>query len=403
VSAVARAAVFGIAGFALAANALLWLGLRVPHWLFPAAVAIAIAGTWRTLRRARAPRGAAEWLTALALALTLAAVCHGCLATSSREWDGAVAWELKAKALAADPTTGSTFLSTPEVYVHSRDYPLLQPLCQASLSHWLGERLGRLLFPSLWLVLAGLCWRTATHTQRSTLTRCATVLGAALMPALVSPGGGAVDSGYGELFLATALAAVATSFLTGDRPLLLAGAVVMLLVKPEGPYYLVALAAALLGRWTCLVLLCLVPVAAFFANYSLALIPGLAPILAAEATHALQPNKLGSTYVLLAALALAPGRAVGPCPAPALLRFVLYGLLLIAGSFLVSSGQSVEHHVRSSMSRLLLQWSVPAWLLAAAWLARDGRAEGERGEQVSFQDDRRGEDEAKEQGPGRPG
>jgi hypothetical protein len=85
-------------------------------------------------------------LIVLAVAGLVAVVAHGALATESRHWDGVVAWDLKAKALAAEPTLEQPFFRDAAVYSHSRDYPLLQPLALALAERW--GLPGRLLFPA---------------------------------------------------------------------------------------------------------------------------------------------------------------------------------------------------------------------------------------------------------------
>lgn len=52
-----------------------------------------------------------------------------------------------------------------------------------------------------------------------------------------------------------------------------------------------------------------------------------------------------------------------------LAAFVGCGLLVILPSFLLSPEDDVDHHIRSSMSRLLMHWAGAIWILSAVWIA----------------------------------
>ena len=259
---------------------------------------------------------------------------------------------------------------------------------------------GRLLFPLLWLVLAGLALRSALAFGVDSRLRSATWIGAALMPALVAPGGGAVDSGYAELFVTTALSGVACGMLTKDAVLVVAGTVVVALVKPEGPAYaglhLLALAVAgLRARGLTktalgvVAALGVVSVSALLATRRGSLPYERIPdVLLGEAANLLVVRRYGFVWILLGVLAVLPRRLVGPCPSPALGWLVLGGLSVAPAPFLLWPDVTVEHHLRSSMPRLLLHWAAPGWLLAMAWLARSGADRTERRDELDTPRDR---------------
>lgn len=371
-----RWTIFGIAGFGVAANLLLRSDQSVPHWLFPTALLGAWLGCVRAANRgpARAKMSRVELATIAVLAVVLVALAYGSLATTSREWDGFVAWNLKARVLEREPNLRSVYFSAPEVDAHSRDYPLLQPLCQASLAHWLGERGGRGLFPLLWLVLVGLAARACATIGSGGLQRCLALLGAALMPGLVSPGGGAVDSGYAELFLCVAMTGIAGGLLTRDALLVGASVVTAGLVKPEGWPYAGALVFALVASMRARLALGMAALCAGALGLSWLLghlkvsFDRLPDVLLGEVTHLFSVKRFGLAFLGLCAVASAPRRVRGRAPSPALGWFVASGLVLVPAPFLLWPALDVEHHLRSSMARLLLHWAVPAWLLAVAWL-----------------------------------
>lgn len=238
----APAFVIALAGFGTAAYLLLLAGAAVPAWLLPAA----LAGAACTFRgRVRRPEPAEAAMLAILLA-GLVVLGYGTLATQDREWDSAVSWTLRARVLLAEPTLAQPFFTADAVYAHSRDYPLLQPLALASAMHWLGIAGGRVLFLLLWLLLAALGWNLLHRLTLRGWRLVAATVGLALLPGLVSTGGGAVDSGYAELFLVVAMVAVAHAILL-DTPVLLAASCLLLpILKPEGLVYGAAFVIALL-------------------------------------------------------------------------------------------------------------------------------------------------------------
>jgi hypothetical protein len=74
----------------------------------------------------------------------------------------------------------------------------------------------------------------------------------------------------------------------------------------------------------------------------------------------------GATFLLpIAALVALRCRGSG-CAGPVAV-FTGLGLLTTALPFLLSPEPDLQHHLRSSLPRLLLHWLGPCWLLAAAW------------------------------------
>jgi hypothetical protein len=198
-------------------------------------------------RRAAAPavgEPAPRWLLVAALvvlAITTAVLAQGALATPSRHWDGAVAWDLKTAVLAEAPTLEQPFFRDPTVYCHSRDYPLLQPLLMALLERW--QLPGRLVFPAAYVLLVAAIAAGARSAHRGHLAVLFT-LAAAVTPMWLSPTSGGFDSGYGDALLTAWLAVVALGTATTNLPLVVAGLALVILQKPEGlPYAGLLLAA----------------------------------------------------------------------------------------------------------------------------------------------------------------
>ncbi len=228
----------GIAMFAVAAHALLALSLAVPAHLLTGSLLLGLLVPWRIpAMPAAAP--APRWLASalgLVLVAALVAIAYGALATPSRHWDGAVAWDTTARFLVAAPTLEQPYFRDAAVFAHSRDYPLLQPLLVATLERLCGGA-GRLLFPGLFALLALL---VGTTLRRATANASLAWLGTAatmLTPMLVNPTSGGIDSGYGEGFLLLCTTAIAAGFVQKDARLLLLGTLLAVLVKPEGIVY----------------------------------------------------------------------------------------------------------------------------------------------------------------------
>jgi hypothetical protein len=430
----------------------LCLHWRIGDWLLPACVLAGLAAAWCCPSGAafqpHAPPHRQAWHTALGAAaaaaalLAIAIVAYGALATPSRHWDGAVAWDLKAGALTDAPTLEQPLFRDPAVYSHSRDYPLQQPLLMAMLDRATGA--GRVLFPLQFAALLGAVWIAARRTHAAHLA-AAFVAAAALTPMFVAPTSGAFDSGYADGGLA-ALLALAAAGLALDQPLLLAAAsAAAVLQKPEGLAYGVALLAAVFWRGTSRAVVAATPALAGAGALSLALqhdlLHGgqssiLGPALAVAAVGAAlaiaadaglrrcrKPPRwrlaliAGAAAAAAAALQLLPaGSSLGSHLAPGralarlddLPRILLalgdwawlrgrYGLafvlplLLLAATwrqraalpaalwcwlalapavivlpFLLSPVGDLEHHLRSSLPRLLMHWAGVAWVAAAA-------------------------------------
>lgn len=239
-----RGALVGLAAFALAAHALLWADAAVPPWACPLALLLG-AGIGGALRdRGAAPAAtvsttARRWLPIAAIAVVGAVgavLAYGALATPDRDWDGIVAWGLKSNALAAAPRLRQPLFLDPDMFHHSPDYPLLQPLCVAAL--------GRVVFPLQYFALVLVVGLAVRRRTGDGAVACWSALGIALLPELIGVGGGAVDSGYADAGHTLALAVAAAGLLLGDAGLLAAGAVLLPFVKPEGTVHVALLVAA---------------------------------------------------------------------------------------------------------------------------------------------------------------
>jgi hypothetical protein len=424
----------------------LGLGFIVPAPRVPGAAGGPATGWWRRV-------------AALVLFVALVAVGYGALATPSRHWDGAAAFDAKVFWLSREATLQQPFFADPAVFHHSPDYPLLLPLLVAMTERLLGGGLGRLWLPGvyvLWLLVLAAALVRAGCERRVAL---AIVVAAALTPALLGPGSGAVDSGYSEPVLLLATTTIAAGLLLASPVDLAVGVVLALASKPEGIAYamvaawvafvrgqrhllLVVLAAFALGctlwlptqrqllhepavgTWGLLavVLGALSVLAAagigidalaerssmaerwrYVVGFAaIAAVPLMLPLLAsavpptsalgiylhrgtgwcqgvahlpaiagAFAEHGLLRVQFGSTYLLaLLLLAWRPGAAMSTTPAArTAATFFGLGLLTTALPFVLTHEEMVQHHLRSSMPRLLLHWLGPAWLFIGCRLS----------------------------------
>ena len=138
-------------------------GASVPDWWLPVALAVGLAATAR-LRVA--PRGERpRWLpitSACVIGVAFAAMAFGALETPSRHWDGAASFDAKVHWLTTAPTLNQPFFASSDVFHHSPDYPLLQPLLVAMTERLL-PGFGRLVLPLLYLLL---CSVVATALRR---------------------------------------------------------------------------------------------------------------------------------------------------------------------------------------------------------------------------------------------
>lgn len=233
---------FGIGLFALAAHAVLAAGATLEPWLWPVCLALgfgiaAVRRSPQAVHRHDPP--AWRWLLPLAalLCLALLPLVWGSLATPSRIWDGFTSWSYRAHCLTPPVALAESPFRDPAVFVPSRDYPALQPLCLGSTMALFGQRGGRILFPFLYLALVGLLAGSARQHGLGRLQSALLGLAAALTPMWLNPAAGAVDSGYAELFLCLALSACGAGLLLRDAPLLAVGAFLLPLLKLEGVPY----------------------------------------------------------------------------------------------------------------------------------------------------------------------
>lgn len=193
------------------------------------------------------PPGWALALSALVVVATLLPLVDGALATPSRHWDGAASFDAKVAWLTRTPTLQQPFFTAPGVFHHSPDYPLLLPLLTALLDRLL-PGCGRLTMPLCWLLLGAITLGCLRRRAVAPTLQLAATTGLLLTPMLLSPGGGAVDSGYSELPLLLATTAAASALLTGRAPMLAVATALMVASKPEGlPYAGLLIATAFVG------------------------------------------------------------------------------------------------------------------------------------------------------------
>jgi hypothetical protein len=238
---ICRGVYLGAALFALLAHLLLGLGGRVfPLWL-PICLALGFAASLLQPRNpARCEPRPRAWVlggTITVIALVVLAFVLDLARMPPHSWDAVAAWSLKTRYLLANPTLSQPFFQDPGVWHHSRDYPLLQPLCLASCQALVGERGGRMFFVALyvWMVCTtGLAVRQAGAGRDAA---CAAAAALGLTPILVDPTSGGFTSGYADAFLATAVTGAAAGLLLRDSWLLAAATVLIVLVKPEGLVY----------------------------------------------------------------------------------------------------------------------------------------------------------------------
>ena len=185
----------------VAALVVLLFGGAAPDWLLPTAVVLACLTPRAAPSLAASPRrSAARALVAVLLFTVGGAVTYGALATESRHWDGAVAWDAKANRLAASPTLEQPYFRDRHVYSHSRDYPLLQPVTVALLDRAVG--VGRILFPCALLTACAAIGLALQRWSRDELVPLLAVAASAVTPNFVNPTSGTFDSGYSDGALA---------------------------------------------------------------------------------------------------------------------------------------------------------------------------------------------------------
>lgn len=238
---VCRAAYLGLAVFGLVAHVLLGLGAPVsPLWL-PGCLLIG-GGYFYWDRRQTRPGGPAAdtWVLGCTVAAILA-VCVAFVLDLARipfhDWDAVAAWSPKTRHLLQEPSLDQPFFQDVGVWHHSRDYPLLQPLCLASAQALVGEAGGRLLFVALYVWMVWTTGLALRHAGAGGNAACVAAGALGLTPILVDPTSGGFTSGYADAFLATAVTGAAAGLILRDGWLLGAGTVLMILLKPEGLVY----------------------------------------------------------------------------------------------------------------------------------------------------------------------
>ncbi len=234
-----------LATIGVAGTTCLLLHQPAPVWLLGVGALCGLVAAWRRRGgQSVAVDHAPRWLSLLTIAVMAVAigiVAFGALATPSRHWDGAVAWDLKAAVLAAHAHLEQPFFRDDAVYSHSRDYPLLQPLLLALLEG-LGVA-GRCLFPLVFTMLL-LAVQVAARSVHGAVRSSWFVIAATLTPMFLAPTSGGFDSGYADGLMAAAIAITALGFVQRSSALLVAGAIVIAMAKPEGTAYAATLVVA---------------------------------------------------------------------------------------------------------------------------------------------------------------
>ena len=188
-----------LAWVGLLAHPLLLLGIPIGIWLLPLAVTLA----WACCRPRIADLG--RWPVWIIIAAVTLGVVYGALATMDRSWDGLATWTANARWLTQDGTLEHPYFRDPNVFSYGRGYPLLQPILLAQGMTWLGEHGGRLLFPALWLLLVTSLAPPLRRAGLQGRTLDLMVLGLALVPMFIEPGGGSAASGFADLLVAVLL------------------------------------------------------------------------------------------------------------------------------------------------------------------------------------------------------
>ncbi|MCA8942248.1 MAG: hypothetical protein KDB80_06765, partial [Planctomycetes bacterium] len=239
----------GLATFGAASHVILFSNAHVPAISLPIALALGfwVARTSEEPCALTAGQPCPRWLTAItwfAIGGAFLVLLHGAIATPARHWDGTTSWWLRTQVLRDDPTLDHTFFTQSAVYGHSREYPLLQPLLQASIDR-IVPGLGGIVLPLMFALLVGCCaivWRAwnVAPTKRAML-----VLAIGLMPMWVAPTSGAVDSGFAEVSLAAAVTAMFAGIARSRSSMIFTGAMLAVLLKPEGAAYPLVIGTAL--------------------------------------------------------------------------------------------------------------------------------------------------------------
>lgn len=214
----------------------------VPSWILMASFGMAVLFLTRFCRRKEPPNETRApspilWGGAIILLGLWVWSAWTSYVTPDRSWDGVVSWSLRARALGSPADLSNAFFSEPLVFAHSRAYPLLQPLIIASLADVAGDQAARLFFPFLYLSIILLLFQTTRRMGASHAWGLVIAVAAALTPAYMDVGAGAIDSGYGDLFLAYVLAVGAAGLLLEDSLYLFLACLLLPWIKPEGVVY----------------------------------------------------------------------------------------------------------------------------------------------------------------------
>ena len=185
-----------LAWVGLIAHPLLIFGIPIGTWLLPLAAALA----WACCRPRRPDLG--QWPIWIIIAVVTLGITYGAIATMDRSWDGLATWTANARWLAVDGTLEHPYFRDLDVFNYGRGYPLLQPILLAQGMTWLGEHGGRLLFPALWLLLVTSLAPPLRRAGLTGRTLNLMVLGLALVPVFIEPGGGGAASGFADLLVA---------------------------------------------------------------------------------------------------------------------------------------------------------------------------------------------------------
>ncbi|MBL8752674.1 MAG: hypothetical protein JNK15_05185 [Planctomycetes bacterium] len=341
--------------FGMLAMGVFAAGGEVPDFAAPVAIVGAmVLQRWRRPLGVASPQFASDrwWLLGgvVVVSAATAIVAWGALATPSRTWDGAAMWDGKAALLAERLTLAQPAFRDPGILLHSRDYPLLQPVLMAALERWLG--VGRALFPLVYLTHCALLFVLLRRAGAAIRWAVLASVAFGVTPMVLSPSGGGADSGYAEPLLALAVTATVGGLVGKDRWLAAVGIALLAWAKPEGGLYgAVAVALAWLRAdrgvvvatavgWTSAMALWLV-VQRDLQSCGRAATPWSIPLAlaglgaAVVLSHRLVPN-VRSRVVLAAAVVV-----VGALAAPALARLFELGGGVFS-SYLAGSGRLGE-------------------------------------------------------------
>jgi len=233
-----------LALFGLVSHLLLIAGVGIPVVLFPACLVVAAAVALR-ITVAPEPTRPDEpgprwlpWVCVALLAAAVGAVGYGALATGPRIWDGFVSWSLRADLYApGNEQLARLSTSRPGFFVHSRSYPLLQPLCVGASRALLGARAGNLFLPLVFVDLIALVGQSGRRLgmPKSHAWVLAACFGTT--PMWLSTGSGGVDSGYAELLLGYALCLFASGVVLRSLLMVTTAALLLPWIKPEALVY----------------------------------------------------------------------------------------------------------------------------------------------------------------------